>query len=116
MNDDHSAPQSEHETQPSERGLPKGDPWIVYVDVYLKSVSPLDFEIKSCLPTEKRNVGGKDDNYLIFDNSFRPGFLIFFQLHDLTGTGEKYRFPKRDDDAVWSHYGDVCPDENSPGN
>lgn len=87
--------------------LPKGDPWLVYVDVYLKKVTPkLEFEISSCLPTHKRPYKGKEEDYLVFDNNGRKGFKIRFQLHDETGRG--YRFPDVESDAVWSQKGD-CP-------
>ena len=95
-----------------EGGLPKGEPWLVQVDVYLDSVDPLAFHIESCLPQEVRNFGGKDEKYLIFNNNCRPGFKILFELHDLTNsdpTAPAYRFPHRADDALWSQRGNECP-------
>lgn len=89
------------------RGLGKDKPWIVYVDVYLHSDVPGDFNIESCLPTHKHTHGGKEEDYLVFDNHKRPGFTILFQLHDETGQG--YRFPDSNADAVWSRYGNECP-------
>src|ERR1044071_7835115 len=79
-----------------EGGAPKGDPWLVQVDVYLDSADPLQFHIESCLPQETRNFGGKNEKYLVFNNNCRPGFRIVFQLHDLTNpdpTAPGYRFP-----------------------
>lgn len=84
-------------------------PWLVHVDVYLKSdADPRnpEFSVASYLPEE---VHG-DEKYLIFKNNCRPGFEILFQLHDLTNKG--YTFPKRDADAVWSKTGDDCPGED----
>jgi hypothetical protein len=95
-------------------GMEKGEPWLVQVDVYLDSADPLKFHIESCLPQETRNFGGKDENYLVFNNNCRPGFKIVFQLHDLTNTDpdtKGYRFPHRADDAVWSKKADECPRE-----
>lgn len=121
MNDDTTGPQP----QPSQRaqgaglsefqaGMPKGEPWLVQVDVYLDSVDPLAFHLESCLPQEERNFGGKDEKYLIFNNNWRPGFKILFELHDLTNDdpdAKGYRFPHRPDDAIWSQRGEACPRE-----
>jgi hypothetical protein len=97
-----------------EGGSPKGEPWLVQVDVYLDSVDPLAFHLESCLPQEIRNFGGKDEKYLVFNNNCRPGFKILFELHDLTNDDPNvkgYRFPHRADDAVWSQRGAECPRE-----
>jgi hypothetical protein len=97
-----------------EGGMPKGEPWLVQVDVYLDSVDPLSFHLESCLPQDVRNFGGKEEKYLVFNNNCRPGFKILFELHDLTNTDpttKGYRFPHRADDAVWSQPGNECPRE-----
>jgi hypothetical protein len=95
-----------------EGGIPKGDPWLIQVDVYLDSVNPLAFHLESCLPQEVRNFGGKNEKYLVFNNNCRPGFRILFELHDLTNedpNASGYRFPHKADDAVWSQKKDECP-------
>jgi hypothetical protein len=96
-----------------EGGIPKGEPWLVQVDVYLDSVDPLGFRIKSCLPLESRYFAGKEEEYLVFNNHCRPGFKIIFELHssDTDPDTQGYRFPHRADDAVWSQKGDECPRE-----
>jgi hypothetical protein len=96
-----------------EGGVPKGEPWLVQVDVYLDSVDPLQFHVDSCLPQEPRYFGGKEEQYLVFNNSCRPGFKIIFELHpsDTVPATQGYRFPHRADDAIWSQIGDECPRE-----
>ena len=79
-----------------------GSPWVVDVDVYLKSVGPpAKFELSTCLEKDP-------DNNLVFKNNHRPGFEIHFHLHDKTGKG--YRFPEPQDlkYAVWSMKGEKC--------
>ena len=41
-------------------------PWEIDVNVYLKSVSPLDFEMKTCLPIDPVNKN------ISFSNNGRP--------------------------------------------
>ncbi|HET7317045.1 MAG TPA: hypothetical protein VFI88_06450 [Sphingomicrobium sp.] len=92
------------------RGLQKGEPWQVQIDVYLDSVEPLKFRVESCLPQKDQN----GEKYVIFENKLRPGFRILFQLHTMTGEDpatEGYAFPKRGDDAIWSRIGEECPRE-----
>lgn len=106
--------QSEHAqgARLSERegGMNKGEPWLVQVDVYLDSVNPLKFHVESCLPQEVRDVGGKQEKYLVFNNNCRPGFKIIFQLHlSSAAEAQGYRFPHRGDDAIWSQKKDECP-------
>ena len=81
------------------------DPWKVQLDVYLEDDSdPPKFRVESCLPSYEAKPG---DKILEFHNNNRPGFEIHFHLHDLTGKG--YKFPRNEDDAVWSQIGDQCP-------
>jgi len=87
------------------QGLAQGEPWQVQVDVYLDRVHPLKFRVESCLPQQMK----KGEKYIQFDNNFRPGFRILFQLHDMTDSG--YTFPAKAEDGVWSRVGDECPDE-----
>lgn len=112
MNDDSKGHSRGARLSEMEGGAPKGEPWLVQVDVYLDSVDPLAFHLESCLPQEVRNFGGKNENYLVFNNHCRPGFKILFELHDLTNTdptANGYRFPHKADDAIWSQRGDECP-------
>ncbi len=92
------------------RGLQKGEPWQVQIDVYLDSVRPLKFRVESCLPQKDQN----GEKYVIFENKLRPGFRILFQLHTMKEEDpatEGYTFPKRADDAIWSRKGADCPTE-----
>ena len=87
-------------------------PWEIDVDVYLKSVSPLDFELRTCLPIDPANKN------ISFSNNGRPGFTISFHLYDNTngGSGSGYVFPnppapphKEAEWALWSKQGQGCP-------
>lgn len=104
---DGQPPQSQRlEERPEERAAGAGKPWTVEIDVYLVSdadpAAP-EFRVESCL--ESYDEGG--EKYLVFRNNCRPGFDIHFQLHDLTNKG--YRFPRHEDDSVWSKIGTDCP-------
>lgn len=110
MNDYSKGPQPQLQPQLDAPGLQKDEPWQVQVDVYLKSVEPLQFQIESCLPQEKHDFGGKEEKYIVFKNNCRPGFRILFQLHDMTDPGG-YMFPKDAQAAIWSKIGDECPTE-----
>lgn len=94
------------EPQSVERTGGGGKPWTVEIDVYLISdddpSSPV-FEVVSCLPAYEKD----GEKYLVFENNCRPGFDIHFHLHDRTGKG--YRFPRHENDAVWSKIGTDCP-------
>jgi len=85
--------------------------WEAEVDVYLKSVNPLNFELATCLPVD--NAGN-----IVFYNNGRPGFMISFRLFDDTnnGNGSGYVFPNPPDPpnqkakwAMWSSQGAGCP-------
>lgn len=105
--DEHSqAPQPKLAAQDHRLGA--HEPWLVHVDVYLEddTTTPPQFRIESCLPGEPRN----GERYLVFENHYRPGFRIMFQLHDLTEQG--YTFPRSANEAVWSKRGNDCPGED----
>lgn len=98
-------------------GLGAHEPWLVQVDVYLSddTTNPPEFQIESCLPHKTHTIAGKNEEYLVFDNHYRPGFRILFQLHDLTNMDDPtngYRFPHKAQDAVWSQKGSVCPSQH----
>jgi len=108
MNDHSRGPETRQSMEL--RGTPKGEPWLVQVDVYLDRVDPLEFRVESCLPQKSQN----GENYLIFENKLRPGYRILFQLHTMTEEDpatEGYAFPKKGDDAIWSQKGPACPKE-----
>jgi hypothetical protein len=107
----------EHEISTEHGGLGVHEPWLVQVDVYLSddTTDPPEFQIESCLPRVTHTVGNKNEEYLVFDNHWRPGFRILFQLHDMTNMDDPangYRFPHQAKDAVWSQQGDKCPTEH----
>lgn len=89
------------------------DPRVVFVDVSIKSISPLDFDVlpssknKPQLPTNPnpKNPGRPE---IIFRNDGNDGFVIHFEL---IGDTHGYFFPAVESEAVWSQRGRACPDE-----
>lgn len=83
----------------------------VFVDVTIKSISPLDFEVmprananKPPLPTKGSGKPGQP--IIEFHNDHHAGFEIYFELQ---GDTKGYFFPPDPKDAVWSKLGSVCP-------
>jgi hypothetical protein len=81
-------------------------PWDVDVDVYLyaEDHNP-PFRLDSYL---QPNPGGD----LVFSNRRRPGFVVKFHLHDMTGEGYLFPETKDEEEALWSRAGAGCPPTN----
>ena len=84
---------------------PKGDPWMVQVDVILDP-STRTFKFETDLPKGEKNK-------LFFYNEGHPGFVITFHLKDPT---YDYRFPEDLDEALFSVDEAVCPTEHGQWN
>ena len=87
----------------SNHGLGPNSHWEVEVDVYLEAATdPPQFSIETSMPVN-------EDGEIVFKNRGRHGFVILFNLHDLTGQG--YYFPGPPDlkEALWSAEGAGCP-------
>lgn len=89
------------------------NPRTVFVDVHIKSISPLDFDVTPSsknlpnqLPTNQTAKPGQPE--ILFRNIGHDGFLIHFELQ---GDTHGYFFPAVEADAVWSQRGTACPDE-----
>lgn len=89
--------------------MPKS-PRLVFVDVFIKKISPLDFDV---LPSQKNDpqLGmkqtakpGQPD--IVFHNNKHKGFEIHFELQ---GDTHGYFFPPNAQEAVWSQRGTACP-------
>lgn len=82
------------------------DGWIVDVDVYLfdESQNP-PFELRTYLPKD-------DDGDIVFENHWRPGYLVRFNLKGPKASS--YFFPDDPDDSLYSTRGSTgCPDASS---
>ena len=81
-------------------------PWTVDVDVYLESDgSKPKFRIESYLQNQPNGD-------LVFYNNGRPGFIIFFHLHDETNSSYLFPSPSLKDEALWSKEGKGCPPDD----
>ena len=94
-------------TKPKSKAKAMGPPelpWHIEVDVYLERAgnNPL-FRLHSTMPTNPAN------EYLIFQNNNRPGFIINFNLIDETNSGFLFPQTSKKKAAVWSRVGNQCP-------
>lgn len=93
--------------------MPNPPARVVFVDVFIDRVSPLEFRVlpspknKPPLPTNTTNhEPGLPE--IIFRNDGHAGFIVHFELQ---GDTHGYFFPPVEADAVWSQRGAACPND-----